>query len=125
MAQLGLLTPLHAPQWQLISNFGVLPHGNPMSVIIGTGFRDPSANFGFLIRGKAMKANLTAKSTIALLLCLAASMFLLSPAVRAQGPQNDATVSSGDVGPTADDAHDPPSRVARISFTDGSVSLQP
>ncbi len=79
-----------------------------------------------------MKANLTAKSTIALLLCLAASMFLLSPAVKAQGPQNDAqgpqndaTVSSGDVGPSADDAHDPPSRVARISFTDGSVSLQP
>src|SRR5208283_4999793 len=72
-----------------------------------------------------MKANLTAKSTIALLLCLAAAMFLLSPAVKAQGPQNDATVSSGDVGPSADEAHDPPSRVARISFTDGSVSLQP
>jgi len=72
-----------------------------------------------------MKANLTAKSTIALLLCLAASLFLLSPAVKAQGPENDATVSSGDVGPSADDAHDPPSRVARISFTDGSVSLQP
>jgi uncharacterized membrane protein YgcG len=72
-----------------------------------------------------MKANLTAKSTIALLLCLAASLFLLSPAVKAQGPQNDATVTSGDVGPSADDAHDPPSRVARISFTDGSVSLQP
>jgi len=72
-----------------------------------------------------MKANLTAKSMIALLLCLAASMFLLSPAVKAQGPENDATVSSGDVGPSADDAHDPPSRVARISFIDGSVSLQP
>ena len=72
-----------------------------------------------------MKANLTAKSMIALLLCLAASMFLLSPAVKAQDPQNDATVSSGDVGPSADDAHDPPSRVARISFIDGSVSLQP
>ena len=72
-----------------------------------------------------MKANLTAKSTIALLLCLAASLFLLSPAVKAQGPQNDATVTSGDIGPSADDTHDPPSRVARISFTDGSVSLQP
>ena len=72
-----------------------------------------------------MKANLTAKSTIALLLCLAASLFLLSPAVKAQGPVNDATVASGDVGPSADDTQDPPSRVARISFTDGSVSLQP
>jgi hypothetical protein len=80
---------------------------------------------GSLSGEKVMKANLTAKSTIALLLCLAASLFLLSPAVKAQGPENDATVSSGDVGPSADDAHDPPSRVARISFTDGSVSLQP
>jgi len=78
-----------------------------------------------LFRGNAMKANLIAKSTIALLLCLAASMFLLSPAVKAQAPQSDATVASGDVGPSADDAHDPPSRVARISFTDGAVSLQP
>jgi hypothetical protein len=74
---------------------------------------------------KVMKANLTAKSTIAFLLCLAASLFLLSPAVKAQGPENDATVTSGDVGPSADDTQDPPSRVARISFTDGSVSLQP
>ena len=72
-----------------------------------------------------MKANLTTKSTIALLLCLAASLFLLSPAVKAQGPENDATLTSGDVGPSADDTQDPPSRVARISFTDGSVSLQP
>jgi len=72
-----------------------------------------------------MKANLTAKSTIALLLCLAASMFLLSSSVKAQGPENNATVTSGDVGPSADDTQDPPSRVARISFTDGSVSLQP
>ncbi len=72
-----------------------------------------------------MKANLTAKNTIAFLLCLAATMFLLSPTVKAQGPENDATVSSGDVGPSADDTQDPPSRVARISFTDGSVSLQP
>jgi len=72
-----------------------------------------------------MKANLTAKNTIALLLCLAASLFLLSPTVKAQGTENDATVISGDVGPSADDAHDPPSRVARISFIDGSVSLQP
>jgi len=71
-----------------------------------------------------MKANVTAKSTIALLLCLAASLFLLSPAVKAQGPESDATVTSGDVGPSADDTQDPPSRVARISFTDGAVSLQ-
>jgi len=55
-----------------------------------------------------MKANVTAKSTIALLLCLAASLFLLSPAVKAQGPESDATVTSGDVGPSADDTQDPP-----------------
>jgi len=72
-----------------------------------------------------MMANLTTRSTIALLLCLAASLFLLSSVVKAQGPENDATVASGDVGPSADDTQDPPSRVARISFTDGSVSLQP
>jgi hypothetical protein len=72
-----------------------------------------------------MKANLTDKSTIAFLLCLAASLFLLSPAVKAQSPENDATLTSGDTGPSADDTHDPPSRVARISFTDGAVSLQP
>lgn len=72
-----------------------------------------------------MKANLTTRSAIALLLCLAASMFLLLPAVKAQGPETAATAASGDVGPSADDTQDPPSRVARISFTDGSVSLQP
>ncbi len=72
-----------------------------------------------------MKANLSTKSTTALLLCLAASLFLLAPVVRAQAEDNADNAPTGDVGPSADDSHDPPSRVARISFTDGSVSLQP
>ncbi len=82
-----------------------------------------------------MKANVSAKSITALLLCLAASLFLLSPIVKAQAQEqapdqaqdqgNVSNAPTGDVGPSADDTHDPPSRVARISLTDGSVSLQP
>ncbi len=86
-----------------------------------------------------MMAKLFAKYISSLLLSLAASLYLLSPVVRAQDQsqdqaqdqaQNQENVSNlpptgGDVGPMADDSHDPPSRVARISFTDGSVSLQP
>jgi hypothetical protein len=81
-----------------------------------------------------MMANLSSKSITSLLLCLAASLFLLSPIVKAQDQaqdqaQNQENVSNlppaGDIAPSADDSHDPPSRVARISFTDGSVSLQP
>lgn len=72
-----------------------------------------------------MKANLSSKSITSLLLCLAASLFLLSPVVKAQVQDNTANAPTGDVGPSADDTQDPPSKVARISFTDGSVSLQP
>jgi uncharacterized membrane protein YgcG len=69
------------------------------------------------------------------LLCLA----LLSPSVRAQDPANsqsypndpsaqmDQTAPAPPDGQTAPDpnAPDPPSRVARISFLDGTVSFQP
>jgi hypothetical protein len=56
-----------------------------------------------------MKTNFNGKGRLGLLLCLAGLLSLLTPAVRADD----------------DEKADPPSRVARISFTDGSVSLQP
>jgi len=125
--KLDTLASLPRDSGNLIPFLGLYPMGTQRaSYNIGMGSRDPSASSGSLIRGKVMKANLTAKTALAMLLCLAASLlFLLSPAVKAQGPENEATVSTGDVGPSADDTHDPPSRVARISFTEGSVSLQP
>jgi len=90
--------------WQLNSTLGFVPHGDPLSVIITYGFPGPICQFGFLIRGESYEGQPYAKSTIAFLLCLAASLFLLSPDVKAQGPENNATVTSGDVGPSADDS---------------------
>ncbi len=75
-----------------------------------------------------MKPNLTGKLFIALFFTLAGLLFLLSPVIRAQAQENIANVSpqdNGEMVPSADDSQDPPSRVARISYLDGSVSLQP
>jgi len=76
-----------------------------------------------------MKAILLSKS-IAFLLTVATVLFLSTPTVRAQAQENIANMPS--TGPasldqniTADDSHDPPSRVARISVIEGSVSVQP
>jgi len=74
-----------------------------------------------------MKPNLTGKRFIALLLSLAGLLFLLPPVIRAQAQENIADVTpqdNGEMAPSADDTQDPPSRVARMSYMDGSVSMQ-
>ena len=79
---------------------------------------------------------------IAMLFVFAGLLFLLTPASRAQAQENIATINTQDNGqatpapdmnvpdntgiaPAPDDSQDPPTRVARISDLDGSVSLQP
>jgi hypothetical protein len=53
-----------------------------------------------------MKTTFTGKSSLSLLLCLTGLLFIATPKARA-------------------DQGDPPARVARISYLDGSVSMQP
>jgi hypothetical protein len=65
-----------------------------------------------------MKSTFIGKIRILLLFSLAAFLFLASPGVKAQAQENIANLA-------ADDSANPPSRVARISFIEGSVSLQP
>ena len=49
-----------------------------------------------------------------------------APTLRAQAQENIANLPAVDDNMvTSDDSHDPPSRVARLSYLDGSVSLQP
>jgi hypothetical protein len=88
-----------------------------------------------------MKPNLTITSFIALLLYMAGILFLASPVVKGQAQENIANVQAqqnvanlnvatdddpASTMPTAaDDTQDPPSRVARLSFVEGSVSMQP
>jgi len=75
-----------------------------------------------------MKPNPTGKRLIALSLTLAGLLFLVAPVIRAQAQENVANVTPQDnseMVPSADDSQDPPSRVARVSYLDGSVSLQP
>jgi hypothetical protein len=80
-----------------------------------------------------MKFNLTGRLLITTLFALAGLLFLLTPATRAQAQENIANVTTPDptapdttgMEPSADDSHDPPSRVARLSYFDGSVSMQP
>src|SRR5260370_7647608 len=57
-------------------------------------------------RGCVMKI-IAGKSRLGLLMCLAGVMSIVAPKAR------------------ADEQQDPPTRVARISYVDGSVSLQP
>ena len=76
-----------------------------------------------------MKATLLSKS-VAFLLAAATVFFLGAPVLRAQAQENIANMpatgaATGDDNITADDSHDPPSRVARISVVEGSVSIQP
>jgi hypothetical protein len=62
---------------------------------------------------------------LAWLSCFAAILLLLAPALRARAQENIANVPAIDDNINADDSHDPPSRVARISVVEGSVSMQP
>src|SRR5437016_8005517 len=54
-----------------------------------------------------MKKTFTGKSSLSMLLCFAGFLSFAAPKAR------------------ADEEKDPPTRVARISYADGSVSLQP
>jgi hypothetical protein len=76
-----------------------------------------------------MKSNSIHSRIIALFSCLAVVLFLVAPSLRAQEqPPAEATMSNlpaVDDNITADESHNPPSRVARLSFIDGSVSIQP
>ncbi len=68
-----------------------------------------------------MKTWNSRKSSIASLLSLIALLFSMATVTRAQSELQNEPPN----GPTNDDGTDPPSRVARISFLDGSVSMQP
>jgi len=75
-----------------------------------------------------MKSKLTGKRLIALFFTLAGLLFLVAPVIRAQAQENIANLppqENGEMVPSADDSQDPPSRVARLSYMDGSVSMQP
>lgn len=89
-----------------------------------------------------MKNMLNKKSNMAYLVSLFALLFVLAPVSRAQSggqnPNQGGYPAQGqspqmqgqapgqmDQGEAANDQADPPSRVARISFLDGSVSMQP
>ena len=70
-----------------------------------------------------MKSIFTGKRILASFLCFAGFLFLLSPLLQAQ---DDISAPPGASAPMAqDDSQNPPSRVARISYLDGSVSMQP
>jgi FecR protein len=74
-----------------------------------------------------MKTEFTSKRTLSLFLCLAGLLYFAAPragAQQADQPSQPNQVDQADQ-PSASDANDPPTRVARISYLDGSVSLQP
>jgi hypothetical protein len=74
-----------------------------------------------------MQPNLTGKRLIALFFSLAGLLFLANPVLRAQAQENIANVNpqdSGEMVPSADDSQNPPTRVARLSYMDGTVSMQ-
>jgi hypothetical protein len=75
-----------------------------------------------------MKPNPIGQRLFALSFILAGLLFLLNPVVRAQAQENVANVNpqdNGEMVPSADDSQNPPTRVARLSYMDGSVSTQP
>jgi hypothetical protein len=70
-----------------------------------------------------MKSTFTGKRILASFLSFAGFLFLLSPLLQAQ---DDISAPPAASAPMAqDDSQNPPSRVARISYLDGSVSMQP
>jgi hypothetical protein len=70
-----------------------------------------------------MNFQLPGKRLIAGYFILAALLFLFAPATWAQAQENIAPDTG--MAPAADDTQDPPTRVARLSYSDGSVSMQP
>jgi len=72
-----------------------------------------------------MKTTFRNTKDSAFLFALSALLFFAPSSLRAQAQDSTAEVSAADTAPSPDDTNDPPSRVARISVIDGSVSLQP
>jgi hypothetical protein len=80
-----------------------------------------------------LKTTRYGQTRLGLLLCLIGLLCLSAPKLRAQQPDQAPPVDQPALSnqtdtsdqPAANDANDPPSRVARISFLDGSVSIQP
>jgi len=77
-----------------------------------------------------MNFNLTGKRYLAGFLVLAGLLLVLTPVTWAQAQENIANMNTQDNGPAgmppaADDSQDPPTRVARLSYAEGSVSMQP
>jgi hypothetical protein len=74
-----------------------------------------------------LKTKLNGKRTLSLLLSLVGLLYFAAPRARAgQSDQSDQpNPSTSSDQPVQSDAGDPPTRVARISYLDGSVSLQP
>jgi uncharacterized membrane protein YgcG len=77
-----------------------------------------------------MKTNLIGKRMLSLFLTFAGLLYFAVPGARAQSEQSDQPAQPNQVDPAdqpaaPNDAGDPPTRVARISYLDGSVSLQP
>ncbi len=74
-----------------------------------------------------LKTTHSGKPTLSLLLCLIGLLGFSAPNARAgqsdQAPPSDQADTADQ--PGSNDANDPPTRVARISYLDGSVSLQP
>jgi hypothetical protein len=79
-----------------------------------------------------LKTTNSGKPTLSLFLCLIGLLCFSAPKVRAQqpdqAPPSDQANQLNQADPTdpsaQSDANDPPTRVARISYVDGSVSLQ-
>src|SRR5208282_6096703 len=75
-----------------------------------------------------LKTTLNGKRMLSLFLSLIGLLYLSAPKVQAQQSDQPAPPSQNDSAadqPAPNDAGDPPTRVARISFLDGSVSIQP
>ena len=110
------------PRSNLSTNSGFYPLGAHPSIL-----KDGQPGLGGwqARRGKGMNSILKHHRWFAWMACLAALLLLASPVVRAQAQENIANLPAVDDNITADDSHDPPSRVARVSIVEGSVSLQP
>jgi len=72
-----------------------------------------------------MNSILKRRGLLAMGACVAALLICFVPGSRAQAQENIANLSTVDDNVTADDSQDPPSRVARLSVIEGSVSMQP
>src|SRR6201993_891970 len=117
-------------RWQLLFPSGVIPMGSRFRAY----WRQASRARTFAVgpSGEKVMNPLSKPSKFsALVSSLSLALFLAAPSVHAQdqaqapASENVSNLPPVDDNITADDSHDPPSRVARISLVDGSVSFQP